>query len=97
MNILGYIYVTGSAKTGLISYDRKFDFITQTQSLMNALLNITATDNQSKGICFFKALWRAVRAVCGLDRALANQEMAVCGCRAPWCWIMTCVLKFLSF
>jgi len=45
--------VTGSAKTGLIAHDRKFDFITQTQSLMNALSNITATDNWSKGICFF--------------------------------------------
>jgi len=47
--------------------------------------------------CFFQALWQAVRAVCGLDRALANQEMAVCGCTALWCWIMTCALKFLSF
>jgi len=28
-------YVTESAKTGLIYHDRKFDFITQTQSLMN--------------------------------------------------------------
>jgi len=32
-------------KTGLIAHDRKFDFITQTQSLMNALSNITATDS----------------------------------------------------
>jgi len=40
-------------KTGLIAHDKKFDFITQTQSLMNALSNITATDNQLKGICFF--------------------------------------------
>jgi len=45
--------VTGSAKTGLIAHDREFDFIAQTQSLMNALSNITATDNHSKGICFF--------------------------------------------
>jgi len=69
--------VTGSAKTGLIAHDRKFNFITQTQSLMNALANITTTDNQSKGICFFQALWRTVQAVCDLDRALAKQEMAV--------------------
>jgi len=47
------IYVTGSVKTGLIAHDRKFDFITQKQSLMNALSNITATDSQGKGICFF--------------------------------------------
>jgi len=46
--------------------------------------------------CFLQALWWGIRAVCGLDRALANQEMAVCGCTTPWCWIMTCVLKFLS-
>jgi len=37
-------YVTGSAKTSLIAHDMKFDFITQTQSLMNALSNITATE-----------------------------------------------------
>jgi len=43
-------YVTESVLTGLITHDRRFDFITQTQSLMNALF---ATDNQSKGICFF--------------------------------------------
>jgi len=45
-------YVTESAKTSLIARDRKF---TQTQSLMNALSNITATDSQSKGICFFSS------------------------------------------
>ena len=93
--------MTESVKTSLIAYDRKFDFITQAQSLMNVISNITATDSQSKGSafssCFFQALWRAVRSVCGLHRALANQEMAVCGCTAPWCWIMTCTLKFLSF
>jgi len=89
--------MTGSVKTGLITHDRKFDFITKTQSLMNVLSKITATDNHSKRICFFQAFWRALRAVCGLERALANQEIAVCGCTAPWCWIMTCALKFLSF
>jgi len=47
------LFVTGSVKTGLIAHDKKFDFTTQTQSLMNALSNITATDNQNKGICFF--------------------------------------------
>jgi len=84
--------VTESVKTGLIIHDRKFDFITQTQSLMNALSNITARVKGSAfSSCFFQALWQAVQAVCGLDRALANQEMAVCGC------IMTCALKFLSF
>jgi len=46
-------YVTEFVKTGLITHDRKFDFITQTQSLMNVLSNITATDSQSKGIYFF--------------------------------------------
>ena len=30
--------------------------------------------------CFLKAQWRAVRVVWSLDGALANQEMAVCGC-----------------
>jgi len=86
-------------KTGLIAHDRKFDFITQAQSLMNALSNIMATNSKRSAFssCFLQALWQGVRAVCGLDRALANQEMAVCGCTAPWCWIMTCTLKFLSF
>jgi len=37
--------VAESVKTGLIAHDRKFDFITQTQSLMNALSNITGTDS----------------------------------------------------
>jgi len=31
--------VTESVKTGLIAHDSKFDFITQTQSLMNVLSN----------------------------------------------------------
>ena len=30
--------------------------------------------------CFPGAQWRAVRVVWGLDGALADQEMAVCGC-----------------
>jgi len=47
------LIVTESVETGLIAHERKFDFITQTQSLMNALSNITATDSQSKGICLF--------------------------------------------
>ena len=47
--------------------------------------------------CFFKEQWRAVRVVWGLDGTLANQEMAVCGCTAPWCWTMTCAVNFLSF
>ena len=91
-------YVTGSTKTVLIAQDRKFDFFTQTQSLMNALSSFTVTVDQSKVVCFFNAQWRAVRVVWGLDGALANQaEMAVCGCTAPWCWTMTCVENFLSF
>jgi len=47
------INVTESVKTSLIAHDRKFDFITQTQSLMSGLSKITATDSHSKGICFF--------------------------------------------
>jgi len=39
-------------KAGLIAHDRKFAFITQTQTLMNAPSNITATDSQSKGSPF---------------------------------------------
>jgi len=35
------------------------------------------------------------QSVSGLDWALANKEMAVRGCTAPWCWIMTCALKFI--
>ena len=45
-------YVTGSTKTVLIAQDRKFDFFTQTQSLMNALSSFTATVDQSKVVCF---------------------------------------------
>jgi len=92
------INVTGSAKTSLITHDRKFDFITQTQSLMNELYQIslpqtTRVKRSAFSSCFFQALWRAIRAVCGLDRALANQEMVECGCTAPWCWIMTLCFK----
>ena len=47
-----YIYVTGSTKTVLIAQDRKFDFFTQTQSLMNALSSFTATVDQSKVVYF---------------------------------------------
>jgi len=57
-------------KTGLIAHDRKFDFITQTQSLMNALSNITATDNHCKGSAFSGCFFQAIQAVCGLDRTL---------------------------
>ena len=46
------IYVTGSTKTVLIAQDRKFDFFTQTQSLMDALSSFTATVDQSKVVCF---------------------------------------------
>ena len=45
-------FVTGSTKTVLIAQDRKFDFFTQTQSLMNALSSFTATVDQSKVVCF---------------------------------------------
>ena len=51
------VYVTGSAKAGLIAEDRKFDFFTQTQSLMNAPSNFTVIVDQSKVVCFFKAQW----------------------------------------
>ena len=47
--------------------------------------------------CFFQAQWRAVRVVWSLDGAVANQEMVVCGCTAPWYWTMTCAVNFLSF
>ena len=47
-----YTIVTGSAKTGLIAQDRKFDFFTHTQSFMNALSNFTITVNQNKVVCF---------------------------------------------
>ena len=98
--IMVYIYmcVTGSTKTGLITQDRKFDFFTQTQSLINALSNFTVTVNQRWSAfvgCFFKAQWRAVWVAWGLDGALTNQEMAVCGCTALWCWTMTCKFPFI--
>ena len=88
-------------KTVLIVQDRKFDFSHKTQSLMTALSSFTVTIDQSKvsvfAGCFFKAQWRAVRVVWGLDGTLVKQEMAVCGCTAPWCWTMTCAVSFLSF
>ena len=90
-------YVTESAKTVFIAQDRKLDFFAQTQSLTNALSNFTVTVEQSKVVCFFKAQWRAIRVIWSLDGALANQEMAVCGCTALWCWTMTCAVNFLSF
>ena len=46
------IFVTGSTKTVLIPQDRKFDFFSQTQSLMNVLSSFTATVDQSKVVCF---------------------------------------------
>jgi len=61
-----------------------------------SLSQTTTVKGSAFSSCFFQALWRALWAVCGLERALANQEMAVCGYTAPWCWIMTCALKFLS-
>ena len=52
-----YNYVTESAKTVLITQDRKFDFFTQTQSLKNVLSNFTVTVVQSKVVCFFWLLF----------------------------------------
>jgi len=47
--------MTESVKTGLIAHDRKFDFITQTQSLVNALSNIQANITATvKGSAFSK-------------------------------------------
>ena len=95
------LIVTGSTESVLIAQGRKFDFFTQTQSLMNALSVSLPQSTRVKWSafagCFFRVQWRAVRVVLGLDGALANQEMAVCGCTAPWCWTMTCAVKFLSF
>ena len=68
---------------------------------MNALSNFTVTVDQSDVVyvcyLFFQAQWRAVRVVWGVYGALANQEMAMCGCTAPWYWTMTCAVNFLSF
>ena len=36
------LYVTGSAKTGLIAHDRKFIFLSQTQRHINTLSSFTA-------------------------------------------------------
>ena len=52
-------YVTGSTKTVLIAQDRKFDFFTQTQSLMNALSSFTATVDQSEVVCFCWLLFQS--------------------------------------
>ena len=52
-------YVTGSAKTVLIAQDRKLDFFTQTQSIMNALSNFTVTVDQSKKVCFCWLLFKS--------------------------------------
>ena len=40
-SVTSMLNVTGSTKTVLIAQDRKFDFFTQTQSLMNALSSFT--------------------------------------------------------
>ena len=40
-------YVAWSDKTGLIAYDRKFNFLTQIQSCMSVLLDFIACDNWS--------------------------------------------------
>jgi len=50
VKILHGIIVTESVKAGLIAHDTKFDFITQTQSLMNALSNIMATAVAEEGV-----------------------------------------------
>ena len=58
---------------------------------MDALSNFTVTVYKSKVVYFFQAQWRAVRVVWGIDGTVANQEMTVCGCTAPWYWTMTCM------
>jgi len=44
--------VTGSAKTGLIIHDRKFNFLSQTQSHINTLSSFTAKMKKSWVVCF---------------------------------------------
>ena len=34
--------------------------------------------------CFSQAQWRSVRVVWGLNRALVNLGMTICGCTAVW-------------
>jgi len=77
--------VTGSVKTGIIAHYSRFDFSSQAQSFVSTLSNFTVKISQS-GIAgfFFQAQWQALRTVSDLVRALANQEMAVCGCTVSW-------------
>jgi len=44
--------VTGSAKTGLIAHDRKFNFLSQTQRHINTLPSFTAKMKKSWVACF---------------------------------------------
>jgi len=46
--------------------------------------------------CFCQAQWWAERAIGGLDKVLANQEMAAYYCTTLWYWITTCAINFLS-
>jgi len=60
--------VTGSAKTGLIAHDRKFNFLSQTQKHINTLSSFTPKMKKSLGWsasagCFFPGHWKSVRVV----------------------------------
>jgi len=45
--LLAVPYVTGSAKTGLITHDRKFNFVKNTQRHINTLSSFTAKMKKS--------------------------------------------------
>ena len=47
-----YIFVTGSAKTGLIAHDIKFNFLSQIQRHINTLSSFTAKMKKSLVVCF---------------------------------------------
>jgi len=74
-------------KTGLTSYNHRFDtklrhYMIKFHSLV--CFNLLANSPNSS---YERSL----------DRALANQEMAVCGCIALWYWLMICALNLINF
>ena len=57
-------FVTGSAKTGLIAHDRKFNFLSQTQRHINTLSSFTAKMKKSWVVCFCWLLLPSPLAIC---------------------------------
>jgi len=87
--------VTKSAKTGLITHERKFDFITQTQSLHYQISQpqIARIKGFAFSSCFIQALWRVLSPIHKYQEMVVLNIQGVLVCQ----WWLLHVPNFYTF